>query len=352
MAIPIFIPKETTNDDLVDIISIEVSDGQQVKKGDILASIETSKTVFELDTEQGGWIKGVRFKPGDTVSVGDLFCYLASSPDENIETEKPVTEKENQRFTKKALAFLTKHGINPSTVKKTGLITERDLAHLKPSSNVTKQSSKDSRPASENGIPIILYGGGARARVTIDLLRQIGGYYIVGLIDDKLDKGTKIAGVSVLGSGEIFPTLIKQGVRLAVNCIGAATNLKVRQKAYEKLKKAGFILPNLIHPRSMVEPSATMGEGNHFLAGSVLGTDCRLGNNNTINCGAVVSHDCCLGNHILVAPGAVLGGSVTVGDTTLIGMNATIYLGVTIHSNITIFNNSNILADVEKSRKK
>jgi sugar O-acyltransferase (sialic acid O-acetyltransferase NeuD family) len=252
------------------------------------------------------------------------------------------------RFSKQAQELANKHGLTAHLFSGHSLVTR---------ANVESYLARRAEPEKKNlsvvpavsgspGDAIVVLGGGGHARMCLDILQQRGEYKIVGILDPGLRKGEHVFGVPILGGDDCLPELAKNGVRLAVNGIGSVTQTAFREKVYSKLKDLGFTLPNLIHPRAVVEPSVQMGEGNQVMAGTVLGSAARVGNNCIINTSAVVSHDCVLEDHAHIAPGAILGGSVRVGPKSLIGMGVTIYFGLTIGHNVTIVNGVDVFGDV------
>ena len=93
-----------------------------------------------------------------------------------------------------------------------------------------------------------------------------------------------------------------------------------RHTMAEKLKALGFMLPNVIHARAIIEPSCTIGEGNVILAGANIGSKTVIGNNCYINTKTMISHECVIDDGVRVAPGAILAGRIYVGKNTLIGI--------------------------------
>ena len=169
---------------------------------------------------------------------------------------------------------------------------------------------------------------------------------IVGAVDDSSARPRDVLGVPVLGASELLASLREQGVENAVLGVGAVTHNATRVALFDKLRALGFRVPNLIHPRAMVEPSVRMGMGNQLFAGAIVGSNARLGDNTIVNSGVVVSHDCVIGSHTHLTPGCILAGGVTVGRNCVIGMGVTIYLGVTIGDDVTISNGVHVMKDV------
>jgi sugar O-acyltransferase (sialic acid O-acetyltransferase NeuD family) len=217
-----------------------------------------------------------------------------------------------------------------------------------PAAGTGAAASPAEAPRVADAVQIVLLGGGRHAKVCVDLLRQLPGYRIVGILDSLQPIGAEVLGVPVLGrdSEENLRRLREEGVRCAVNAVGGGPRPEVRGEVFRRLKTAGFLVPNLIHPRAAVEPSAVMGEGNQILANAIVGSAVRIGDDCLVNCGANVSHDCVLEDHVHLAPGAILAGGVHVGGAALIGMAATIFMDVHIGRGARINNGTAVFADV------
>ncbi|MFN8393047.1 MAG: lipoyl domain-containing protein [Bacteroidia bacterium] len=55
--IEIRVTRESANDDVVTVQEWHVASGAQVREGDIIVSLETSKTVMEVEAEQDGFVE-------------------------------------------------------------------------------------------------------------------------------------------------------------------------------------------------------------------------------------------------------------------------------------------------------
>ena len=138
---------------------------------------------------------------------------------------------------------------------------------------------------------IFIHGGGGHAKMCIDILRAVGGWHIVGILDSQRAPGSNVLGVPVLGvdSDDAFRHMAGCGVRVAACGIGLVERHRERHRLFQRLKDSGFELPNLVHPQATVEASAVIGEGNQIMAQAVLGSDSRIGDGCIVNAGAIVS---------------------------------------------------------------
>ena len=345
------VPLLNANEDEVTVVDVRVQEGAAVRSGDVLFVVESTKAAVDVEAPCPGYVRNVRVVKGQRTRVNSALCVLTASADDPVATSEaaPGDSERSFRITRKAQELAERHGMDISSLGLTGIIKESDVERLLQRHAKTSQASARRReplqvPAGA-GEAVLVYGASGHARVLIDLMRLSGEFFPVAAVDDS-PTDEEVMGVPVLGTSSLFAQLKAAGIQHAALGIGSVTNHRARAKLYDRLVAAGFNAPNLIHPRSMVEPSVTMGVGNQIFAGAVIGSAARLGDDTIINSGTVVSHDCVIASHTHLSPGAILAGSVEVGENTLVGMGVTVYLGVRIGSNVVIANGSHIMKDV------
>lgn len=179
-------------------------------------------------------------------------------------------------------------------------------------------STADAKTAPKS---IVVWGCGGHGHVVIDLLRAIGGWTIVGILDNLNPPGTLIMDVPVLGDADQLPRLREQGVEYVAVAIGDSA---ARAKMLAQAKSLGFRMPTLIHPSCIVSPSAILGPACVLCAGAIVGPQTVLGEGVLLNTRASVDHDDRIGDFSHVAPGATVCGFVTIGRATWIGAGAVV----------------------------
>jgi sugar O-acyltransferase (sialic acid O-acetyltransferase NeuD family) len=356
--IEILVPQKTVNDVSVYLSDLLVESGERVEKNQIVASMETSKTTFELYSPESGYLF-YQCEKGDNLGIGQLFGVISQKPifpkklfkdlDERIETDtlhQNIYSK--TRFSNKASALIKKQNLDIELFSDLVLVRESDVIRV-----ISLQHNSD-KPLPEFSIDpakpsILLVGGGGLAKMVIDLIRLEDNYHIIGIVDNLLSIGSEVSGVPVIGddSPETLRKIRSQGVEHVILCVGSTDTHKIRVVIYNRLKAEGYKLPNLIHPTASVELSFTMGEGNLILANATVSSYAKIGNICYINTNAIVSHDCIIDDNVHIAPGGILAGRVIVGSNTIIGMGVTIYIGTQIGNNVIIRNGMNIFNHVE-----
>ena len=194
---------------------------------------------------------------------------------------------------------------------------------------------------------VIGFGAGGHARVVIDILRTIGGFEIVGLLDaDPTLWRTEILGVPVLGDDSEREQIHQSGVHSAFIGLGSIKNTEPRRRLYETVRASGFELVRAIHPRAIVSESATIGIGPMIMAGAIINPAARIGDNVIINSGAIVEHDCVIGDHSHIATGARLAGTVQIGSGAHVGLGASIREGIKIGAGAIVGAGAVVVEDV------
>ena len=346
--IPIRIPLLNPNESEALLASVEIEEGQPVEAGQVLALIETTKSTGEVLAEAGGYLVGLRFEPGTSLQAGEILAYIGAAPDAKDpslppwapeESEITNTGNEGLRITAPARALALEKGLNLDDLPLGPLVTRQMVLDL-----AAKAEPLPEIPEGENRL--VIYGAGGHGRSLADLIRKMGGYQLVGFIDDGYTPGEEVLGLAVLGGREKLAELAQEGIRLAVNGVGGIGNLKSRLDVYDLLKQSGFRCPTVLHPTAFIENSAVLGEGCQVMPLAYIGTQVEACFGCIINTGAIVSHDCQLADYVNLSPGATLAGGVIIGEGSLVGMRATVNLNVRIGRRALIGNGATVKADV------
>lgn len=99
------LPEIADNIDVATVVSIHVSEGDTVSQDDSIAEMESDKAVFDLPTDTAGTIKEIKVKEGDEVKVGQVILTVetsdgAESGDEKkaeVEYEKKAKDENGEK---------------------------------------------------------------------------------------------------------------------------------------------------------------------------------------------------------------------------------------------------------------
>lgn len=115
--------------------------------------------------------------------------------------------------------------------------------------------------------------------------------------------------------------------------IGIGDNV-IRSKIALQYPENNFL--KLFHPTSVINKSATIGNGTVVLPTAVINVGAKIGKHCIINTGAIIEHDCVLDDYVHISPNATLCGSVMIGKHSWIGAGAVVIQGIKIGENVTV----------------
>lgn len=180
---------------------------------------------------------------------------------------------------------------------------------------------------------IYIYGKSGHGKVVADIAFS-NGYVISGWIDDDPNKESL--------SWENFNQIIPKGISVA---LGIGDN-KIRQSVTQKVLAAGYLLPPLIHPSTIIAPSVLLENGTVIMPFCVINADVSIGMGAIVNTSSIIEHDCVIGNFVHISPNVALAGNVQVEDLTHIGIGSCIIQNIHIGSNVIIGAGSVVIRDL------
>ncbi|HWM17040.1 MAG TPA: acetyltransferase [Microbacterium sp.] len=193
---------------------------------------------------------------------------------------------------------------------------------------------------------LYIFGAGGHGREVAWLARTLHpATRLVHLVDDERFLGGPVNGATIELVSHVAP-----GAQAGF--VTAVGNAELRRLAVAKLLAAGLRPVALVHPRSEVTPTATIGAGTVVCAGTVVSDRVEVGSHAIVNVGSTLSHDVRIGDYATVSPGAHIAGNVDIGEGAFIGIGASITDGragapVTIGAGAVVAAGAVVIADVE-----
>lgn len=172
-----------------------------------------------------------------------------------------------------------------------------------------------------------MLGTGGHARSVVDSIERTGKYHIIGFLDTDKMWGKYLKDYRVVGTDDELEKYFEEGVRNAFITIGFLGHGDVRNRLYERLKKIGYRIPNMIDPTAVIASDVQMEEGIFIGKRAVINANAEIAKMCIINTGAIIEHDCRVGEFSHISVGSVLCGSVQIGKNSFVGANATVIQG-------------------------
>lgn len=180
---------------------------------------------------------------------------------------------------------------------------------------------------------LAIVGDGGHGKVVADSARLMGLWDDIVFFDDKHGPQRSFTALTRLASAE-FDVFVAIGRN------------SVREKLFQSLDEAGFVIPVIKHPGSIIAVDSKIGAGTALFAGVIVNPGARVGNGVVINTAASIDHDCQLDDFVHIAPGARLAGTVVVGARTWVGVGAVVCENRSIGKDVMIAAGAVVVGDV------
>lgn len=193
---------------------------------------------------------------------------------------------------------------------------------------------------------IVILGSGAQGRISADLCHDMG-LTLRGFLDDTKDPGTRVSGLPVLGGFRLaWDGSLGPDVAYTV----ALGDPFARTELFERLLGAGGEAATIVHPRSFISPSATIGEGAvispfcYIKAGARIGRFCLL----EVGCSVGVDND--LGEGVFLGPSCHLNAGCRIGERSFLGTGTVVIPRQTIGAGAVLGAGATVIQDIPPNK--
>ena len=190
---------------------------------------------------------------------------------------------------------------------------------------------------------IAIIGAGGHGRVCAEAAAA-AGFQVVGFCDSSTARGTQINGVPVVAAtpADFAERYAPDDIQVFV----AVGDNDTRANLLEEVRRFGFRTPPLIHPTSVVSPSAEIGDATAVLANAVIGANARTGRGCIVNTAATIDHDNVLENMVQICPGVRSAGTVHFLSRSFVGTGAILTPGIIVGRRAKVAAGAVVISDV------
>lgn len=318
--IQVVVPRPDVNSTHATIACWHVADHGQVDSGQLVAEVETTKTIVEVFAPAAGRIlhgatEGAEVEiDGPMALVFPDLAQLKAHRSASKSAERPGAAP--YRASDKAVALAKQLGVDLTNLGETGLITTKNVRAA-----AKVQDSNLPRPLSapEGMERVMLIGGGLGATQVIDILRDDPERVPVAIVDDDGSRwGETVCDIPIVGGTSSLGSLSEDGT-FDTAVITISTSIVARTKLRQACHALGVTLTNAIDRTARISSDVTLGQGNVICAFCHLGTGAVVGDNNFLSAFNSYDHHCVLGSDISTGPGCMASGLVSVRDRVRMG---------------------------------
>ncbi|MDY6850842.1 MAG: biotin/lipoyl-containing protein [Thermodesulfobacteriota bacterium] len=372
MIYPVIVPTFDVNNDFVYLVEWFVKEGEFVNRDEPVCCLDTSKATYDVHAETAGYVKELRYSPGQEVPVQEILCFIVDAMDEDVSSfkmdardqsfESFVPSKDDYKnavssgealqnrergpkgrkffATSNAVKLAGQLDIDLAALGKNGLIRTKDILQYQKEKEEDRQGEDvrafPGRPETDGGQDgpdasrpsrVVVYGAGDHGILVKEWIDSSATREFYGFLDGKKPAGTFVADGKILGGRSYLGRL--RGLQVDEIFV-TVFDRRLREELNREARDAGLKLFSIVHPSVILGTHVEIGEGCFIKAGAVIDSHTSIGEGAIIDNGCVIAHHSRIGRYCHLTPGVVTGGRVVVGDYTLVAINSGIMSRVEI----------------------
>ncbi|MBG0771214.1 MAG: hypothetical protein H0S82_05865, partial [Anaerolineaceae bacterium] len=197
--IPIQVPLLNPNEKEALLVALEAAEGSAIAQDAVVAIVETTKSTGEVTAPASGYLVGVRFQPGQTLMAGEVLAYIGVAPDAKDPTLPPWAPEATAvediaphglRITGPARALAEENGLDLADLPVGPLVTRQMVAEL-----IAQKATASLPPIPEGENRLVIFGAGGHGRSLAALIQKMGGFDLLGFVDDGVPAGQTVLGL-------------------------------------------------------------------------------------------------------------------------------------------------------------
>ncbi len=196
---------------------------------------------------------------------------------------------------------------------------------------------------------ILLWGGRSKARIIIDMIKEIYGpsAEISAIFDKTLNKLPFAADIKLYKERADLDFVCEHCSHYIV-CTGGEHGY-LRYKIAKNLEERDLKPLSIISEHSLLDGLDSIGDGIQVMPGAIAHKFTSIDEQCILNTNSTVDHECAIGKGVHVMGAASVAGRVFIGDFSTIGTNATILPDLTIGENVYIGAGAVVTKNVESN---
>jgi acetyltransferase-like isoleucine patch superfamily enzyme len=349
----LIVPTSDVNSDTAIVTVWHVPDRSHVSAGEIVAEVETSKSVLEVVAPESGYLLRCA-EEGEEIVLASPLAHLfpmLEALDQHAarlaEAAAAASAPSNgRRATAPAIRRAAELGVDLASLPGGELVTVKMVEAAAGERSAAPPPLPMPLSAPSGVERIALIGAGLGATQVIDILATDASKKAVAIVDDDRERwAARVAGVPVVGGSPQLREHYAEGrFESVVVCI--STSVPARTRFRELCGELGIPLANAVDPTARICAEVEIGAGNVVCAFCHFGVGTRVGDNNFLSAYNSFDHHSVLGSDISTGPGCTASGLVRIGDRARFGTGIFVEPHVEIGAGVQVASGAVIVTSV------
>jgi acetyltransferase-like isoleucine patch superfamily enzyme len=325
-----------------------------VSAGEIVAEVETSKSVLEVVAPESGYLLRCA-QEGEEIVLASPLAYLFATSEALDEhaahldeaTAAASASSNGRRATAPAIRRAAELAVDLASLPGRELVTVKMVEAVAGEQSAAPPPQLPMPLSAPSGVErIALIGAGLGATQVIDILATDTSKRAVAIVDDDQERwGGRVAGVPVVGGTQQLREHYAEG-RFESTVVCISTSVPARTRFRELCGELGIPLANAIDPTARICAEVEIGAGNVVCAFCHLGVGTRVGDNNFLSAYNSFDHHNVLGSDISTGPACMTSGLVHIGDRARFGTGIFVEPHVEIGAGVQVASGAVIVSSV------
>jgi acetyltransferase-like isoleucine patch superfamily enzyme len=350
MITEILIEQVNVSDNEYTLVEVCFKSGDKIRKGDHILSYESSKSIYDYEAEESGYLfLNPDLEIDESYDVGYKIGVISDTQlleDDQDSIFEALNDSQEQleyevNFTKRASKLFEESSVDISHFRGKDIVTEdhvleviraNELSAATDISNFTESKSVNIE-RNEGSKRLAVLGAGNAALQLFDATCSNDKYKIIVFYETNQDyKYETLFGVEIKKVGGVEEIINDFNDNLFDEIIiSFSGNIEARSSIFNQLIEADVEIGNVIHSTAVISENVVLGVGNLIFANVRIGPFSIIGHNNVISANCSIEHNNVLGDGNTFGPAVVFSGSCIIGNMnrfgTMIGVEPLVKIG-------------------------
>lgn len=134
---------------------------------------------------------------------------------------------------------------------------------------------------------LFILGAGGGGQSIAEVAELLGKWKSISFVDDRWPEQQQAGRYTIIANIQSLETINMDDFEAII----AVGNNQIRQKWQQLLLDLSIPITTIIHPQTVIAPSAKIGQGVSIMAGCVIGTNTIIQDGAILNMGTLLDHD-------------------------------------------------------------
>ena len=167
---------------------------------------------------------------------------------------------------------------------------------------------------------LLILGAGGFGQTIAEVAELLDNWENISFVDDRWPEQQQVGRYTIIANIQSLEAINLHSFEAII----AVGNNQIRQKWQQLLLDLSVPMAAIIHPQTVIAPSAKIGQGVTIMAGCVIGTNTMIQDGVILNLGTLLDHDVIIEAFSHLSVGVKVAGGKTITASSFLGIGTII----------------------------